>query len=844
MPRKHRSSNFFRRQFALLRDSFTQWVSPRRQCGLGEPRASGLEPLELRLLLSSSAPAGQIFVSDDGSESIREFTTAGTVVNAKLASAGVATGIAAVGSELFVTSLNGTVTEYSTSGEAQGTVIQGLSSPEGITASGSFLFISNFGSNTISEYSLSGNPIATPLISGLDGPYGIAVSGEDLFVANYYAGTVGEYNAVTGETIKASLITGLSGPTGVAVSGSDLFVEDNTSGKIGEYNAATGATINAALISHLAAPHAIVAAGGFLFITDANASEIAEYTTAGTAVHITPDSGVEGATGIAVEFDPALTTSVHALTLPATTQGTPGVATNFTFSGVGLTDNTPVVLTAPAGAEVSLTDNIADFAPSLMLNADANGMLADTTVYVDIAASASANVSGNLTVDDAADSLAQNITLTGTATATTNPPSVSSLAGNGPVITGASLTLTAEGVAAVSPATVKAVDFYYDTQGTGIFNLSKDKLLGTGTLVGGTNNYTLAAATTSLPVGADGFFARVVDSKGHDSVPVSTTVTITPAAPAKLVFTTEPAGTTAGATLADVVVKIEDTHGNIETSDNSAVTLSVALGGGPGTFAGSSTTTVDAVSGVATFSNLALDTVGTYTLAAADATDTLANFKSTSFKITPGTLASLAFVQQPPTSLVAGKTISPGVTVIAEDAFGNILSGTTVTLSAGNAPADGVLLGTLSVKTSAGGVATFSGISAHVAGTYSLTASSQGVTSDPSDNLVITPAKAVKMIFSVAPPASVSSGSPFGLSLQLFDTYGNLANSADGSVVTLSLATAPHGASLDGTLSVSVMDGLAVFDDLALAAPGTYKLKALDMSPSLNVISAAFTVMS
>ncbi len=52
---------------------------------------------------------------------------------------------------------------------------------------------------------------------------------------------------------------------------------------------------------------------------------------------------------------------------------------------------------------------------------------------------------------------------------------------------------------ALSPATVKTVDFYYDTQGTGIFNLAKDKLLGAGTLVTGTDNYTRSVSTTSLP---------------------------------------------------------------------------------------------------------------------------------------------------------------------------------------------------------------------------------------------------------------------------------------------------------------------------------------------------------
>ncbi len=841
MTRKNSPSDHLREPFVRMLDRLMRRNSRLRQRSLRGLIASRVEPLEQRLLLSG-VPAGKIFLSENGSAGVvGEFTTAGAVVQSKLASGlGIPTGIAAVGSELFVTSLSNTVSEYTTAGTSEGAVIHGLNDPEGITASGLLLFVSNFGSNTIGEYSTSGNPVETSLVTGLDEPYGLTVSGNDLYVANLAADTVGEYNATTGVAIKTALVTGLNGPTGVAVVGNDLFVENDTGGTIGEYNAATGAAIKTTLISHLAEPHAIVALDGFLFIATGNSHAIAEYTTAGVLVHAALGSGVEGATGIAVDLNPMLTASVHSLALPATAQGTPGVAGSFTLSGVGLTADTAVELTAPTGAEISLTDNIADFAPTLMLSTDGNGSLANTTVYVDIAASASANVSGNLTVDDSADGLGQNIALTGTANAPINPPTIGSLTGDGPVITGASLTLTADDVTTIAPATVKTVDFYFDTPGTGIFNPAKDKLLGVGKRVSGTSNYTLTAATTSLPVGADGFFARAVDSKGHDSAPVSATFNITPAAPAKLVFTTEPVGTTAGSTLADVVVKIEDVHGNVETSDDSAVTLSIPAGG-PGPFDDSSTVTVDAVNGVATFSSVALDTTGTYTLAAADVTDNLANFKSAAFKITPGALASLAFVQQPPSSLVAGKIISPGVSVIAKDAFGNILSGSTVTLSVSSG-LSGALLGTLSVKTSATGIATFSGLSVHAAATYTLAAHSASITSDPSDSLDVTPAKAVKMIFSVQPPASSPTLSSFGVTVELLDTYGNPSTSAEASTITLTLALSPHGTSLGGTLTNSVSNGLATFGGLTLATPGSYKLKAVDTSISLDAISAAFTV--
>ncbi|HEV7999945.1 MAG TPA: hypothetical protein VGP63_08705, partial [Planctomycetaceae bacterium] len=71
--------------------------------------------------------------------------------------------------------------------------------------------------------------------------------------------------------------------------------------------------------------------------------------------------------------------------------------------------------------------------------------------------------------------------------------------------------------------------------------------------------------------------------------------------------------------------------GNVATSDNDSVALNVASGS-PGSFTSGSTTTVQAVNGVATFDNIALDTasplpVGTqpYFLFATQGTLTSAN---------------------------------------------------------------------------------------------------------------------------------------------------------------------------------------------------------------------------
>ena len=59
---------------------------------------------------------------------------------------------------------------------------------------------------------------------GADRAGGIAVSGADIFVMNYGAGTIGEYTDLWGATVNASLVSGLSEAYGITVSRSKFFV--------------------------------------------------------------------------------------------------------------------------------------------------------------------------------------------------------------------------------------------------------------------------------------------------------------------------------------------------------------------------------------------------------------------------------------------------------------------------------------------------------------------------------------------------------------------------------------------------------------------------------------------
>src|SRR5205807_1145139 len=123
---------------------------------------------------------------------------------------------------------------------------------------------------------------------------------------------------------------------------------------------------------------------------------------------------------------------------------------------------------------------------------------------------------------------------------------------------------------------------------------------------------------------------------------------------------------------------------------------------------------VAAVAGVATFSGLSIDKVGTgYTLTATGA----GSATSGAFNITPGTATQLVFSVEP-SSTAAGAAITPAVQVTAQDAQGNTATGFTgdVTVAIGTNPGSGTLAGTATVAATAG-VASFANLSIDKAGT-------------------------------------------------------------------------------------------------------------------------------
>jgi hypothetical protein len=72
-----------------------------------------------------------------------------------------------------------------------------------------------------------------------------------------------------------------------------------------------------------------------------------------------------------------------------------------------------------------------------------------------------------------------------------------------------------------------------------------------------------------------------------------------------------------------------------------------------------------------------------------------------------------------------------------------------------------------------------------------------------------------QLVVTAQPPASVSAGTQFGLTVDVDDSSGNLETSFTGNV-TVALASNPGGVSLGGTLTVAASGGVATFSDLSL----------------------------
>ena len=362
---------------------------------------------------------------------------------------------------------------------------------------------------------------------------------------------------------------------------------------------------------------------------------------------------------------------------------------------------------------------------------------------------------------------------------------------------------------------------------------------GTGNVVTPASGATSASGTFTATISSTVAGTKTISATVNGvAITQTATVTVTPAAASQLAFAVQPSSVGAGASIAPAIqVAAQDAFGNVVTTFTGSITMAIGTNPGAGTLAG--TATVTAAIGVATFSNLSINSAGTgYTLAASSAG--LAAATSTTFNVTAGGVSGAqSTVAAAPASIVAstGSAIST-VTVTVRDGSGTPLAGVSVTLAAtgtGNTFTPGT--GT----TNASGVFT-SAFSSTIAGPKTISATAGGIVVTQTAGVTVTAAAATALVFTAQPTATAANAAITpGVTVTARDSFGNDATSFTGTV-TVAIGTNPGTGVLTGTLSVAAATGVATFNNLQITPAGVGYTLATAATGVSGATSSAFNV--
>jgi hypothetical protein len=300
------------------------------------------------------------------------------------------------------------------------------------------------------------------------------------------------------------------------------------------------------------------------------------------------------------------------------------------------------------------------------------------------------------------------------------------------------------------------------------------------------------------------------------------TVTVFPRPASRLGFVQQPGSSVAGQPITPAVrVAVQDDLLATVTGATNSVTIALAANPGGATLGG--TATVNAVAGIATFSNLTLDKTGTgYTLLATSSG--LISATSNPFNVTAGAANRLSLTTQPSATAQSGVVFSSQPVAQVLDLGGNpvLQAGIQITAAISSGPAGASLGGTLTVASNASGAAVFGNLSITGGpGTYSLMFSSPGLAGVTSSSIMIGGGTPTQLAVAIQPSSSAPSGAVFAQqpAVQLLDASNNTVAQA-GVVVTATIASG--GGTLGGTVTATTnTSGLAVFTNLSISgSPG------------------------
>jgi uncharacterized repeat protein (TIGR01451 family) len=324
----------------------------------------------------------------------------------------------------------------------------------------------------------------------------------------------------------------------------------------------------------------------------------------------------------------------------------------------------------------------------------------------------------------------------------------------------------------------QTLTFHVSNNNNGLFS-SQPAISSSGTLTYTPSDSSNGVATVSVYLTDNGLTAN----GGSDTSATQTfTITLTQLG-AKLAFTTQPASTNAGSTLAGVVVQIEDVDGDDAFSNNVPVTLTLNTG----SFAAGTVTRNTDSTGKAAFNDLQINVAGSYALTAAASGIGvgLASANSSSFDITAATASVIRLETAADGSgtLVPAQSVSPNSSVtayaISRDGYENFVAN--VAADAWSLPTrtGGVANGDL-VAAGNGKSAIFTG---HKAGTTAIRATSGALS--PTDSGLLTVPNAAP----VAGPASYQRKRNVSLRLLISNLLSNVTD-ANGDAISLTYVSA------------------------------------------------------
>lgn len=289
-------------------------------------------------------------------------------------------------------------------------------------------------------------------------------------------------------------------------------------------------------------------------------------------------------------------------------------------------------------------------------------------------------------------------------------------------------------------------------------------------------------------------------------------IAVTPAPATRFVFLTQPAGGTQNTVLSPFQVGIVDSVGNLVPTASSNVTLGFISQPGGATLGG--TTQVQTSGGIATFSTITLNVLGSYQFGV---TGAFSPATSTTFSIV-GTPNRVVFLTQP-TSVEAGLPV-PSFQVQVQDASGQVVGNATnavtltVNTACGQTPA-----GTLTVN-AINGVATFNNVRLRTTCTFvRLNATSGNLSPQTSSNFAVSTSSAAQLVYTTQPSTPLTAGFNQFVSVQVQDSLGNVVTSPSLSV-SIALGNNPTGTTMTGTLTRNTTNGNVQFNDLQITKTG------------------------